>query len=397
MSGSELAFFSLTPHELDKLSRKKHHFVFELRDNPEKLLATILISSNFLNVAVIITATYCYKQIFDITAYPAWVNFIFETVLITFLLLLFSEVAPKLFATQYRQKMVIKSAPILYSIQKILSPFSAILVKSSSFIHKRLAKYNRSNISVDELSNALKITTKDDDEDKEILEGIVNFGSISVNQVMTSRLDMIDIDLKISYRQVLDLIVESGYSRMPVYQGSEDNIRGILYTKDLLPHLDKTDSFRWQSLIRPAYFVPETRKIDDLLADFQKNKIHIAIVVDEFGGTLGLVTMEDILEEIVGDINDEYDEHEPQYQQLDKNTYLIEAKILLNDFFRIEGINENDFEEINHDVDSLAGLVLKINGDIPHQNETIDYKKYSFEIINADDRRIETIKLKISI
>ncbi len=398
MSASEIAFFSLTPNDLSKLdeNKKQDKIILDLKSNPEKLLATILIGNNFVNVAIIILSTYCSNLVFDFSSHPAWIGFLFQSVIITFLLLLFGEIMPKIYATQYGVKLALKGASTLRFIQKLVSPFSVILINSTSVINKRLIKYNHSNISVDELSHALKLTASENDEDNEILEGIVNFGTINVNQIMTSRLDMTYIEIKTSFKEVLNEIIESGYSRIPVYQGSKDNVRGILYIKDLLPHLDKPDNFRWQSLVRPAYFVPETKKIDDLLADFQKSRIHIAIVVDEYGGTSGLVTLEDILEEIVGDISDEYDDDETQYQKIDENTYLIEAKILLKDLFKIDGIEESVFEDLSTEAETLAGLILEIKGEIPAEEEIINYKNYEFEIVNADNRRIETIRLHIN-
>jgi putative hemolysin len=397
MSASEIAFFSLSPNDINKLNehKKTDKLIIQLRSNPEKLLATILIGNNLVNIGAITIATYCNNQFFNFSRAPL-LGFLFESVIITFLLLLFGEVMPKIYANRYSKKVAAKGAGVLRRIEFLLTPFSYILVNSSSLINKRLVKYNHTNISMDELSHALQLTAQEEDEDTEILEGIVNFGSTTVNKVMTSRLDMLDVDVKSSYKNVLNVIIESGYSRIPVYQGSKDNIRGILYTKDLLPHLEKNEAFRWQSLIRPAYFVPETKKINDLLADFQKNRIHIAIVVDEFGGTSGLVTMEDILEEIVGEIKDEYDDEEPQYKKIEANTFIFEAKILLNDFFKIEGIDESLFDDIADDVETLAGLILQLEGEIPAEKEVIKYKNYVFEILSADNRRIETVKLHIN-
>lgn len=398
MSASEIAFFSLTPNELSKLSRNKKSdkIILDLRSNPEKLLATILIGNNLVNIGIVILSTYSSNLLFNFSkAQEPWLVFLIQSVVITFLLLLFGEVMPKIYATQHNTKFALKGAHTLKVIQQILSPFSAILVNSSSVINKKLIKYNHSNISVNELSHALKLTANEQDEDKEILEGIVNFGTITVNRIMTPRTDMVDLEINTSYKKVLELIVEVGHSRIPVYINSKDNIRGILYIKDLLPHIDKGDSFRWQSLIRPAYFVPETKKIDDLLSDFQKNRIHIAIVVDEFGGTSGLVSMEDILEEIIGEISDEYDTEESQYQKINENTYIFEAKILIKDFFKINGISEEPFEEILGDVETLAGLILQIKGEIPAQEEIIEYKNYKFEILSADNRRIEKVKLEV--
>lgn len=397
MSASEIAFFSLTPNDLSRLdqSNKTDKIVLNLRDNPESLLATILIGNNVVNVAIIIFSTYACSLLFDFSGEYELLGFLFESIIITAILLLFGEIMPKIYATHYAENLVKKGAPILKFTRSLLKPFSIILVNSLGIVNKKLNKYNHSNISVDDLSDALKITSNENDEDKEILEGIVKFGNTDVCQIMTSRLDMVDLDDKTSFENVLALIVETSYSRIPVYQGSKDNVRGILYIKDLLPHLDKNANFRWQSLVRPAYFIPETKKIDDLLSDFQKSRIHIAIVVDEFGGTSGLVTLEDILEEILGDINDEYDDDDLLFEQIDEKNYIFEAKMLMNDFCKVEGIDENAFKEISNEVETLAGLILELKGEIPKEGDIIDYKNYQFEVINADERRIEKVKLHI--
>jgi gliding motility-associated protein GldE len=248
---------------------------------------------------------------------------------------------------------------------------------------------------MDELSHALELTSNSKDEDTDILEGIINFGNIQVDEIMTSRVDMVDVDIKTNYRQLLDLIIKSGYSRIPVYAGTRDNIKGLLYSKDLLPHLDKPATFRWQSLVRPAYYVPETKKIDDLLNEFQENKVHLAVVVDEYGGTSGIITLEDILEEIVGDISDEYDNDEELFTKIDQHTFIFEAKIQLNDFFKIAEIEEEDFVKVTEEVETLAGLILELKGDFPAKNERIDYGRYVFEIVAADSRRIKKVKLFI--
>jgi len=248
---------------------------------------------------------------------------------------------------------------------------------------------------MDELSHALELTSNSKDEDTEILEGIIKFGNIQVVDIMTSRLDIVMVDIKTNYKQLLDIIIKSGYSRIPVYSENRDNIKGLLYSKDLLPHLDKPINFRWQSLVRQAYFVPETKMIDDLLNEFQLNKIHLALVVDEYGGTSGLITMEDIMEEIVGDISDEYDNEEQLFTKIDNHTFIFEAKILLNDFFKIAEIEEEDFTKVVDEVETLAGLILELKGDIPAKNERIDYGRYVFEIMAVDNRRIKKVKLFI--
>ena len=285
----------------------------------------------------------------------------------------------------------IKSAPIINVAVGLARPLTKILVSSTSVINKALAR-KKNELSVDELSKALELTSDEIPEEKEMLADIIKFYSKTAKEIMTSRLDMEDLDIKSDFRFVIDSIIKTGYSRIPVFSDSEDNIRGILYIKDLLPYLDKPITFRWQSLIRPAYFVPETKKIDDLLEEFRTNKIHMAIVVDEFGGTSGIVTMEDILEEIVGEISDEYDDDEKQYSKLSDGSYIFEAKIQLSDFFRVVNVSENEFGNLTEEVETLAGLLLEIKGDLPERREIIDYEQYRFQILEADNRRILKVK-----
>jgi gliding motility-associated protein GldE len=322
-------------------------------------------------------------------------EFIFQTVIITFLLLLFGEIMPKIYATQNALPFARKVASIFPFLLKLFSPFSYLLMSSTKIVNKRVSKYQKTNISVSELSHALELTGENITEDKDLLEGIVRFGSISVVQVMTPRMNIVDIDVESGYDEILRLIAKKGYSRMPVYAGSCDDVQGILYIKDLLPYLNEKNDFEWQKLIRKAYFVPETKKIDDLLKDFQQNKTHMAIVVDEFGGTSGIITMEDILEEIIGDISDEYDTDDKTFKKLDNNTYIFEGTIFLNDFFRITGVNEEDFAEIAGEADSLAGMILELKGEIPREKEKIEYNHYIFEILSADNRKIKKVKFQI--
>ena len=397
MSGSEVGFFSLTPQhrsEMETSNTEADRRVFKLQEQPEYLLATILISNNFINVAIVVLSAFFIDSLFDFSQIPM-LEFVIQTVVITFLLLLFGEIMPKVYATQNPIQMVRKASKTFGVLNKILKPFSKLLVNSTHIVNKRLAKRRHNNLSIDELSEALELTTKENNEEKEILKGIVNFGSTMVDAIMTSRLDMVTVDLKTPYSEVINKVIELGYSRIPVLQDSQDNIRGILYIKDLLPHLTKTNVFKWQTLIRPAYFVPETKKIDDLLRDFQKNKIHVAIIVDEFGGTIGMVTMEDILEEVVGDISDEHDNEEMLYTKINDTTYLFEAKILLNDFFKVTNISSDAFQDKTEEVDTLAGLLLELKGDIPSLNEHIDFGDYIFEILAVDNRRIQKVKMHI--
>jgi len=397
ISASEVAFFSLNPamlNELQESDSKTDKKILNTLKHPQQLLATILIANNFVNVAIILLLTKFTTTILSFERHL--LEFVFHTVVITFVLLLFGEIMPKVYATQAVKKTAAATVDFLSALRKIFSPFVKLLVNSTSIVNRRLEKKSRSNISIDELSQALELTSQKTDEDTEILEGIIKFGNIQVSDIMTSRVDMVDVDAKLNYKKLLAIIAESGYSRIPVYSGNRDNIRGILYSKDLLPHLDKPMSFRWQSLIRQAYYVPETKKIDDLLNEFLENKIHLALVVDEYGGISGLITLEDILEEIVGDISDEYDEEEKLYTKIDQNTFVFEAKIQLNDFYKIAKINKDDFAKITDEVETLAGLILELVGEIPPKGQHVKYGKYEFEVLSVDDRRIKEIKLFIN-
>jgi gliding motility-associated protein GldE len=300
---------------------------------------------------------------------------------------------PKIYSAQHTLRFCRYAAPVIMVLKKVFAPLSNLLVRSSFIVNKCVAKRNY-NISVDELSQALELTDKNEiSEESNILEGIIRFGGETAKEVMTPRLDMVDLEISSTFKEVLDCVVQNGYSRVPVYEDSRDNIKGVLYIKDLLPHLKKGADFKWQSLIRAAYFVPETKMIDDLLRDFQANKIHIAIVVDEFGGTSGIVTMEDIIEEIIGEIDDEYDDEEKTYHRMNQNTYLFQAKTLLTDFYRIMGLDDEFFDDIEGDADTLAGLLLELKGEFPVLHERLMYKNFVFEIMEMDERRIVSIKV----
>ena len=334
-SASEIAFFSLSPSDLNAIDEKKHpsdEKIRKLLDDTERLLATILITNNFVNVTIIMLCNFFFMSVFEFHSPIA--EFLILTVILTFLLLLFGEIMPKIYSAQKTLAFCRFSAPGIWMFRSLFYPVASMLVRSTSFLNKHFARKNH-NISVDELSHALELTDKAElKEENNILEGIIRFGGETAKEVMTSRLDVVDLDIRTPFKDVLQCIIENAYSRIPIYSENRDNIKGILYIKDLLPHLNKVD-FRWQSLIRPAYFVPETKMIDDLLRDFQANKIHIAIVVDEFGGTSGIVTMEDIIEEIVGEIHDEYDDEERTYAVLNDHTWVFEAKTQLTDFYKI--------------------------------------------------------------
>jgi gliding motility-associated protein GldE len=395
-SASEIAFFSLDPSDLNDIKERQHpsdEKIDALLQDSERLLATILVTNNFVNVTIIMLCDYFFMNVFQF--HSALAEFVILTVVLTFLLLLFGEIMPKIYSTQRPLRFCRFAAPTVTTLRRIFAPLSYMLVNSTSFLSKYFS-HKAHNISVDELSQALELTDKNElTEENKILEGIIRFGGETAKEVMTPRLDMVDLDIKASFSEVMKCIIDNVYSRIPVYSESRDNIKGILYIKDLLPHITKGDNFRWQSLIRPAYFVPETKMIDDLLRDFQTNKIHIAVVVDEFGGTSGIVTMEDIIEEIVGEINDEYDEEERSYVVIGENTWVFEAKTLLTDFYKITGIDEEEFEKVSGEADTVAGLLLELKGEFPALHEKVAHGNYEFEVLEMDNRRIVKVKFTI--
>lgn len=395
-SASEIAFFSLSPSDRNDIDERNHPSddkISALLGDTERLLATILITNNFVNVTIIMLCNFFFMSVFEFHSPIA--EFLILTVILTFLLLLFGEIMPKIYSAQKTLAFCRFSAPGIWMFRSLFYPVASMLVRSTSFLNKHFARKNH-NISVDELSHALELTDKAElKEENNILEGIIRFGGETAKEVMTSRLDVVDLDIRTPFKDVLQCIIENAYSRIPIYSENRDNIKGILYIKDLLPHLNKVD-FRWQSLIRPAYFVPETKMIDDLLRDFQANKIHIAIVVDEFGGTSGIVTMEDIIEEIVGEIHDEYDDEERTYAVLNDHTWVFEAKTQLTDFYKITKVDEEVFDEVAGDSDTLAGLLLELKGEFPALHEKVTYDHYEFEVLEMDNRRILKVKFTIN-
>lgn len=396
-SGSEIAFFSLSPsdiNEMDPERKPKDFAIQKLRDDNERTLATILVTNNFVNVTIIMLCNYVFGKVIDFgNAY--WLQFLCITVLLTFLLLLFGEIMPKVFARQNPLAFCRRVVNGILFARKIFWPIETVLLKSR-VIAERLLRNDTHVLSVDELEQALELTDKDEIRDeKSMLQGIIRFGDETVKEIMTSRKDVVDIDIKTPFSQVIKCIVENNYSRIPVYQDNSDNIRGVLYIKDLLLHIGKPDTFRWQSLIRPPYFVPETKKVDDLLREFQDNRVHIAIVVDEFGGTSGIVTLEDVLEEIVGEIHDEYDEDDKMYKRVNSNTYIFEGKTPLSDFVKILDVSDDEFSEIEGEADTLAGLMLEMKGDFPEVHEKFEYDNFCFEIMEVSERRIASIKVVV--
>ena len=395
ISAAEIAFFSLTAEEteeLDEEDTRTDRCVKALLADSERLLATLLAANNLIGVTIVLLCNYFFDSVWQ----GGVLKYACIIMLIAFLLLLFGEIMPKMYSSRNALAFCRRWAAPVKVLEFLFRPLANPLVRSSFVITRVAQRRKNKNLSVDELSQALELTDKNEiSEESKMLEGIIRFGEETAKEVMTSRLDMVDLDISTPYPQVLQCIVDNAYSRIPIYKETRDNIKGILYIKDLLPYLDEGEDFHWQKLIRPAYFVPETKMIDDLLRDFQAAKVHIAIVVDEFGGTSGIITMEDIIEEIVGEINDEYDDEERTYVKVGSNAYVFEAKTLLTDFYRVLDIDPELFDEAAEDADTLAGLLLELKGEFPALHEVIKFKNYQFEILEMDARRI--LKVKVTI
>lgn len=394
ISGSEIACFSLTQSQLEDLEDSpKGRNIVKMMSQPEKLLATILITNNLVNVTIVVLCNFALGPIFSAMS-PVW-SFILQTVLLTFLILLFGEILPKLYANNNQVRWATFASGGLMAFMKIFSPLSRLLVSSTKVVNRVVAKQPQS-ITPEDLSQALEITDVAAGDEKDMLEGILKFGDTTASEVMTPRIRVTDIDYEAGFDEVVKIVIESGYSRLPVYENSLDTIKGILYARDLLPYIGKkTDGFKWQTLLREPYYVPESRMIDDLLEDFRQKKIHLAIVVDEFGGTQGIVTLEDVLEEIVGDINDEYDEEEQTYKRLRDNTFIFEGQTLLTDFFRITELNSEDYEDVTEDAETLAGMLLAIKGDFPKDKEPLVYGRCRFLVLDVTDHRIVSVRVKV--
>lgn len=394
VSGSEIAFFSLTPEQCDELDESPRGTeAVKLVRNPEKLLATILIANNLVNVTIVILCNFALTPLFE--GMGAVTRFVVQTVILTFIILLFGEILPKLVANSNNLRWVRFSTPGVRALTTAFGPMSSMLVRSSTIV-KRVVTKKEHDVTPEELSQALEITDVKAGDDKEMLEGILKFGDTTAHEVMTPRVDMTCVDLADSFAEIMTVVIDSGYSRLPVTDGSQDNIKGVLYARDLLPYIGKAEpDFDWRHLLRDPYFVPESRMIDDLLEDFRRRRIHMAIVIDEFGGTQGLVTLEDVLEEIVGDINDEYDDDEKTYRRLPDDTYIFEGKTLLGDFFRVTGLNEEDYEDVATDCETLAGMLLAIKGDFPKEKEPMVYGRCRFLILEITGHRIASVRVKV--
>lgn len=402
LSGSEVAYFSLKKKDIIKARDKKTHrieSIEKLLRNKQKLLSTILIGNNFVNICIVLLSTYIsttfihpYLEDFSILGWN--LVLLFDIVVITFLLLLFGEIIPKIYAGLNQLSFAQLTAPLLQFVGMLTRPIGAPLLWFSNLLEGKIKP--GSTISVDQLSQALEITQEDEmttNEEQKILEGIVNFGNTETREIMTPRVDVFSLSLDDTYPEVLKKISSKGFSRVPVYDKSIDEISGVLYAKDLLPYLNE-ENLNWNSLLRKAFFVPENKKLDDLLADFQERKIHMAIVVDEYGGTSGLVTLEDVMEEIVGDISDEFDDEDIYFSKLDNDNFILEGKTGLKDFFRIMEVEEEDlFEEHKGEAESLAGFVLEINGETPNRRQKINFHNFSFTIESIDKKRIKRIKV----
>lgn len=402
ISGTEVAFFSLSQTDLNELSieTKSENKVVKLLERPRKLLATILIANNFVNILIVLLfATLAenlfgdFDYVFNIFYLQIPIRFFIEVILVTFLILLFGEVLPKVYASRNALSFSKKMAKFINVINTILTPFSTPLIWLTKFIERNLGNMNN-HFNVETLSQALELTSEGatTKEEQKILEGIVNFGNTETVQIMTPRIDIFAISDEEPFEAVLNRILEKGFSRNPIYKDNIDNIIGVLYAKDLLAHLDKT-SFKWQTLVREAFFVPENKKLDDLLDDFRGRKNHLAIVVDEYGGTSGLVTLEDVIEEIVGDINDEFDDEDLSYSKIDDNNYVFEGKTSIKDFCRVlDDEDEEIFEREKGESETLAGFILEISGKFPKKDEKITFKNYTFTIEALDKKRIKQIK-----
>lgn len=397
ISSSETAFFSLQPADINDLESRtdaKSKLVLKFREKPKTLLATILICNNFVNVTITLLSTYIMSQMFDMKNHPA-AAFVVEVIVVTSLILICGEITPKIWASKHPGPAARRMARPLSVLIPIFRPLSKLLVTSTSFMEKYHEK-KKTDISMDDLSTAVEIATEQStpNDEKQMLKSIASFTEKEVSGVMIPRISIVGIERSMEFNDMLATVITSGFSRIPVYEGTMDNVCGILYEKDLLPFLD-AESYEWQRLLRPAFFVPENRKINDLFRDFREKKIHIAIVVDEYGGTSGLITMEDVIEEIVGEINDEFDEEtqEQHYTKVDDDTYLFKAQTSLVDFCKVFGLDEDYFEPIQGEADTLAGLILEIEGRIPEAGFRFNFERFTLEITKADTRKIIEVKV----
>lgn len=399
ISGSEVAFFSLDEGHVRDLENdhesKQNKAVLSLLQHKNKLLATILIMNNLVNIAIVTLSTFFTWTLVGSKTTEGIVIIVLSAI-VTFIILFFGEVVPKNLANQHNVQFAQFTARPLVFLEKVVRPVASVLLFFTNFIEKNVDKKGR-NITVDELNQALELTTGEEttDEEKGILKGIVNFSTLSVRQVMKSRLDITAVGIELDFHELMDKINKSGFSRIPAYNETIDRIEGVLYIKDLIAHIHKDEKFAWQTLLRPGFFVPENKKVDALLKDFQQQRVHMAIIVDEYGGTSGLITLEDIIEEIVGEINDEYDDEEVAYNKLDKNTYVFEGKTSLNDFCKVIGVEPYAFDEVKGESESLGGMILEISNKLPNAGEKISFDRFLFTIVAVDAKRIKRVRVLI--
>lgn len=397
VSGTEVAFFSLNSEDISSFDErnKREEKVIMLLEAPKSLLSTVLILNNLINIGIVTLTTFFTWSLFGLNA-TGVVVILVQTIGVTFAIVFFGEIVPKVYATKAKIEFAKMMAPPIFFFSVILKPLSSLLMAISNIIEKRIEKRGYS-LSVDQLNQALEITTGNTtEEEKDILKGIVNFSTLSVRQVMQSRMDVTAVAIETDFHELMDKINKSGYSRIPVYRETIDHIEGILYIKDLLPFIEKDENFEWQKLIRKGLFIPENKKIDTLLKDFQKKRVHMAIVVDEYGGTSGLVTLEDLIEEIIGEINDEFDDVEDFFfKELDCNTFIFEGKISLNDFCKKLELDQQFFDEVKGESESLGGLLLELNSNLPKNGTKIRFDSFEFTILAVDSKRIKKVKVKL--
>ncbi len=398
ISGAEVAFFSLSAQDLEQSAIKnprKTRIISHLLERPKKLLATLLVANNVINIAIVVLFVAISHNFFISIPYLG-LRLFAKIATITFIILFFGEVLPKIFASRNNIKFAKITVYFIAFLEKVLSPISLPMRFLTIYLQKKLGK-EKSNFSVDQLSQALELTSSDEtsSEEQKILEGIVSFGNTETKQVMSPRIDIFALENDESFSEVLAKVIDKGYSRIPVYRGNIDHIEGILFVKDLIPHIDTVD-FEWISLLREPFFVPENKKLDNLLKDFQRMKSHLAVVVDEYGGTSGLVSLEDIIEEIVGDISDEFDDEDINFSQIDEKNFLVEGKIYLKDFYRIVDVDEDVFEERKGEAETLAGLLLEILGNFPKKGQQIPFAKCTFTVEVVDKKRIKQIKVTLN-
>jgi len=388
ISGSEVAFFSLTPLIIESMNNsksKQESHTLKLLEKPERLLATILITNNFINIAIVVLATYITASLINF-GNNSFLKFLIEAIVVTFLILLFGEIIPKIYANKFKKEFALLMTFPLVFLEKILYPFASILIKSTEIVNKRIQ--SKEKLSIDDISYAIDITSGHSQKEKKILKNVVNLNNIEVHEIMTSRVDVITIDYHDKLSAVKKIIAQKEFSRLPVIKDSLDNIVGILYIKDFIKVLNKDNYYEWQKLIKPAYFVPENKKSDDLLQEFRNMKIHLAVVSDEYGGFSGIVTLEDIIEEIVGEINYKHELPDNFLKKISENKYLVDGKLLLNDLQKEFNLKENFFDNITGDIETVAGLILDIKEDFPKKNNVINFQNIEFKIEETTNRRI---------